>query len=116
MILEGTIVGCCAFEHDVDFQEDVSDDATNPQLEGSLYIASTGILPRHQGKGLGRLSKTWEITYARYHRFQRIVTNTRKKNQQMILLNQKFGFRIIRVTPGYYSSPRDSTVVMELKL
>jgi ribosomal protein S18 acetylase RimI-like enzyme len=116
MILGGTVIGCCAFEHNVDFQEDLRNDESNQQLEGSLYIASTGILPSHQGKGLGRLLKSWEITYAKYHGFTRIVTNTRKKNRQMISLNRKFGFQIIRETRGYYSNPSDSTVVMELKL
>ena len=88
----------------------------NPRLKGSLYISTTGILPRFRGKGFGTLLKAWEISYARYHGFNCIVTNTRKRNVAMIKLNRKFGFRIIRTTPGYYSDPPDSTVVMELRL
>jgi ribosomal protein S18 acetylase RimI-like enzyme len=73
-------------------------------------------LPKHQGAGLGRLLKSWEVAYARYHGFHRIVTNTRKCNARMIALNRAFGFRILRTSPGYYSGPTDSTVVMELRV
>ena len=34
----------------------------------------------------------------------------------MIHLNRKFNFEVIRITPGYYSGPSDSTVVMELRI
>jgi ribosomal protein S18 acetylase RimI-like enzyme len=112
LLVDGVKAGCCAFEHDVDFQVE------EPHLKraGSLYIASTGILPRFQGFGLGRLMKCWQIAYAHRNRFRRIVTNTRKRNRPMIRLNQQFGFRIIRIVPGYYSDPVDATVVMELRI
>jgi ribosomal protein S18 acetylase RimI-like enzyme len=116
MIVEGTTVGCCAFQPHVDFQDDLRKDGVNPGMKGSLYISSTGILPKYQGAGLGRLFKSWQVAYARYHGFHRIVTNTRKRNARMIGLNREFGFRILRTTPGYYSGPTDSTVVMELLL
>lgn len=115
MIVEEKAVGCCAFQHNVDFQEDIRDDEGNERLKGSLYVATTGILPEYQGKGLGQLLKAWEVAYAKHHDFTRIVTNTRKKNTRMISLNQRFGFYIIRETRGYYSNPADSTVVMELR-
>jgi ribosomal protein S18 acetylase RimI-like enzyme len=100
----------------VDFQEDINQGGINPRLKGSLYISTTGILPRFRGIGLGGLLKCWEISYARYHGFNRIVTNTRQRNVAMIKLNRKFGFRMIRTTPAYYSDPPDATVVMELRL
>jgi ribosomal protein S18 acetylase RimI-like enzyme len=120
MMLDGVTVGCCAFQEHVDFQEDLRpqapEDGITPRMQGSLYISSTGILPKYQGSGFGRLFKSWQIAYARYHGFHRIVTNTRSRNARMIALNRKFGFRILRTTPGYYSGPRDSTTVMELRL
>jgi ribosomal protein S18 acetylase RimI-like enzyme len=116
MLVQGVKVGCCAFEKRVDFQEDIREDEANCRMDASLYISTTGILPEFQGKGFGQLLKAWEIAYARYHRFTRIVTNTRKGNRSMIALNRKFGFRIIRITPRYYSDPTDATVVMELIL
>ncbi|PYT20905.1 MAG: hypothetical protein DMG57_40480 [Acidobacteria bacterium] len=116
MVVDGVKAGCCAFEAHADFQEDIHQGGINPRLKGSLYISTTGILPRFRGKGFGTLLKAWEISYARYHGFNCIVTNTRKRNVAMIKLNRKFGFRIIRTTPGYYSDPPDSTVVMELRL
>ena len=116
MIVDGVKAGCCAFEAHADFQEDINQGDISPPLKGSLYISTTGILPRLRGMGFGTLLKSWEISYARNHGFNRIVTNTRKRNIAMIKLNRKFGFRIIRTTPGYYSDPPDSTVVMELRL
>lgn len=116
LIANGIKVGCCAFEEHVDFQDDVRTDGINPPLKGSLYIASTGILPKFQGKGLGTLLKSWQVCYARHHGFKRIVTNTRSRNTAMIVLNQEFGFSIIRTTLRYYSDPADATVVMELIL
>lgn len=116
MIIDGTTVGCCAFQVHVDFQEDICGDGVNPSMKGSLYISTTGILPTYQGAGLGRLFKSWQVAYARYHRFDRIVTNARKRNARIIALNKEFGFRILRTTPRYYSGPTDSTVVMELQL
>ena len=92
--------GCCAFEK--------QDDA--------LYIATTGILPNFQNRGLGALLKSWEIAYARYHGFNRVITNCRKTNTRMIALNRKFGFRIVRTIPRYYVEPTDSAVLMELRL
>jgi len=116
MLVNGVKVGCCAFEKNVDFQEDVTRDGVNPRMPGSLYITTTGILPKFQDRGFGRLLKCWQVAYARNHGFRRIVTNTRKRNRRIIALNREFGFRIIRTTPGYYSGPPDSTVVMELLL
>ena len=66
--------------------------------------------------GFGQMLKSWEIAYARYHGFARIVTNTRRSNRAMIRLNEKAGFKVVRITPGYYSDPTEATVVMALKL
>jgi ribosomal protein S18 acetylase RimI-like enzyme len=116
MLLDHRKIGCCSFEEHVDFQDDLREDGVNPPLKGSLYISTTGILPRFRGMGFGTLLKSWQIAYARYRGFSRIVTNTRKRNAAMIALNRKFHFKIIRTTPRYYEDPPDSTVVMELPL
>ena len=100
LIVGKTKIGCCAFE----------------KRRGSLYISTTGILPRFQNKGFGALLKSWEIAYARYHGFNRIITNCRKRNIRMIALNRQFGFRIVRTIPRYYTEPTDSSVLMELLL
>ena len=116
MLVGGKKVGCCAFVAHVDFQEDIRQDGLNPRRTGCLYIVTTGILPEFQRLGFGQLLKSWQISYARFHGFHRIVTNTRKRNAAMIALNRKLGFRVVRTTRGYYSDPPDSTVVMELRL
>jgi hypothetical protein len=44
-----------------------------------------------------------------------MVTNCWESNAAMISINQKFEFRVIRSTPGYYEDG-EATVVMELDL
>lgn len=116
LLVNGRKVGCCAFEKHVDFADDIREDGRNPHQQGSLYIASTGILPEFQRMGFGQLLKSWQISYARLNGFSRIVTNTRKRNAAMLALNKKFGFRVLRMTRHYYADPTDATVVMELLL
>jgi ribosomal protein S18 acetylase RimI-like enzyme len=113
LIIGKTKVGCCAFEKHVDFH-DTSGNA--PRRKGSLYISTTGILPKFQSQGFGPLLKSWQIAYARYHGFDRIITNCRKRNARMIALNRQFGFRIVRTIARYYIEPTDSAVLMELLL
>jgi ribosomal protein S18 acetylase RimI-like enzyme len=103
MIVDGVKAGCSAFE-------------PNEPAPGTLYIATTGILPRLQGRGLGRLMKAWQIAWARQHGFQRIVTNHRASNKSMIQLNRCFGFRKTGRIPAYYSNPDEAAVSMELVL
>ena len=114
MLLNGRRVGCCAFGEHKDFLDDIGPD--NIIREGTVYIASTGILPEFRGVGLGRLMKAWQVSYARYHSFGRIVTNCRKSNVAMIGLNKGFGFHVTRTTPHYYGDPDEPTVVMEMTL
>ena len=114
MLLNGRRVGCCAFGEHEDFLDDIGPD--NIPHKGTLYIASTGILPEFQGFGLGRLMKAWQVSYARYQSFGRIVTNCRKSNVAMLGLNKGFGFRVTRTTPHYYRDPDEPTVVMEMTL
>jgi ribosomal protein S18 acetylase RimI-like enzyme len=114
MIVENKKVGCCAFKHNVDFEEDP--DKEDPPRRGSLFVSTTGILPGVQRMGLGKLMKCWQVSYARRHGFNRVVTNCRKTNRAMIRLNEMFGFKIIRTIPNYYDDPEEAAVVMELKL
>lgn len=114
MLLGGRKVGCCAFAREQDFRDDLREG--DPPRAGSLHITSSGILPRYQGQGLGTLMKAWQVAFARHYGFARMVTTTRQSNVRMIALNKKFGFRVIRTTPGYYRDPVEPTVVMELRL
>jgi len=114
MLVDQARVGCCAFQRHRDFRDDVA--KRNPARKGSLYITTTGILPSMQGRGFGGLLKVWQIAYAKFHGFNRIVTNCRMRNAAIIGLNQSLGYRYLRATPHYYAGPDDATVVMELKL
>ncbi|MBZ5604100.1 MAG: GNAT family N-acetyltransferase [Acidobacteriia bacterium] len=114
LIVERRRIGCCTFGEHIDFQHDLR--GIDPRLRGTLYVASTGILPAFRGAGFGHLLKAWQVAYARHGGFSRVVTNTRKSNRAMIALNKTFGFRAIRTTPHYYMDPDEPTVVMELLL
>jgi len=103
MLVDGKRVGCCALQDEL-------------EADGVLAISSTGILPAWQGIGLGRVMKAWQIAYARRHGYDRVVTETRAGNERMIRLNQSFGFRIVRTTPGCYVDPEEAAVEMELWL
>ena len=115
VVVDGQIAGCAAFALDTEFQEDLRDDEENVPCRGTLYIQTTGLLRPYRGKGLGRRIKEWQIEYARRNGFQRIITNCRESNARMISINEKYGFRPIRITPGYYGDG-EATVVMELLL
>jgi GNAT superfamily N-acetyltransferase len=116
IVADGQIAGSTAFSHHVDFQEDVRQDEENVPQEGTLYLETTGILSEYRRKGLGAWVKIWQIEYARRNGFERIVTNCRESNSKMISINQRYGFKVMRITPAYYGEPVESTVVMELLL
>ena len=115
VMVDGRVAGCAAFIRDADFQEDLSQDGENAAQAGTLYIQSTGLRRAYRGQGLGNRVKAWQIEYARKNGFRRVVTNCRKSNTRMIGINEKFGFRAVRCTPGYYADG-EATVVMELLL
>jgi ribosomal protein S18 acetylase RimI-like enzyme len=108
MLVDGQTVGCSAFVHDVDYNQQ-----PRPKC---LYIISTGVLPEFQGRGFGTEQKRWQIDYARQRGFEVIVTNMRESNSRIIRLNEKFGFTTRGAVPGYYANPEERAVVMELKL
>jgi ribosomal protein S18 acetylase RimI-like enzyme len=115
IVVDGRVAGCAAFIHDVEFQEDLLGDGENAAQRGTVYIQSTGLLRAYRGRGLGKRIKEWEIEYARRNGFRRMLTNCRESNAAMISINEKYGFRAIRSTPGYYEDG-EATVVMELDL
>jgi ribosomal protein S18 acetylase RimI-like enzyme len=115
ILVDGAVAGCAAFALDTEFQEDLREDDENVPCRGTLYIQTTGLLQAYRGQGLGKRIKEWQIEFARRNGFQRIITNCRESNAAMIAINEKYGFRAIRTTPGYYEDG-EATVVMELLL
>ena len=108
LIVDGKTVGCTAFEHNMDYDEQ--------NCPGYLYISSTGVSPEFQGQGFGDMQKKWQIEYAKRNGFTRIVTNMRQSNERIIRLNEKFGFKQRKIDPHYYEDPDEAAVVMELDL
>lgn len=111
LIVDGAKVGSVAMKLHCDVEEPPE---YSKSYQGCLYICSTGILPEFQGKKLGELLKVWEIAYAIEHGFERIVTNCRETNYRIINLNEKFGFKVVRRIPDYYSDPKEHALVFEL--
>jgi GNAT superfamily N-acetyltransferase len=114
MIVDGERVGCCAFKRNTDSCDDPDEDC--PPRRGSLYIATTGILPERQRGGLGKRFKRWQIAWARRHGFTHIVTNCRASKKAIIGLNEKYGFTITGTITKYYDHPTEDSVRMELRL
>ena len=108
VLSDGIKVGCVALQPNVDYDE-------QPR-QGTLFIASTGLLAEFRGHGYGNHMKDWQIQYAREHQFKCIVTNAREGNVQSIRLNAKFGFRARERISGYYSNPNEAAIVMELEV
>ena len=115
IVVDGEKAGSVAFIRDVEFGEDLLGDGENVPRKGTLYIQSTGLRRQFRGRRLGHRVKEWQIEFARRNGFRRVVTNCRENNAAMISINQKYGFREIRRTPGYYGDG-EATVVMELML
>lgn len=112
MLVDGVKAGCSAFEPHTNF-----DRYGEPMRErGTLYIATTGILPRLQGRGLGRLMKAWQLAWGKSHGYRRIVTNHRAGNLGIITMNKAFGFRRTGRIKGYYSCPDEDAISMTLEL
>ena len=115
IVMDGQKAGSVAFIRDVEFGEDLLGYGENVPRRGTLYIQSTGLLAGYRGQGLGGRVKEWQIDFARRNGFGRVITNCRESNAPMISINEKYGFREIRRTPGYYADG-EATVVMELVL
>jgi len=90
-------------------------DEEEPHMAGTLYIISTALLPEYQSRGFGSILKAWQIAYAKFNEFNKIVTNARLSNKRSIALNKKFGFEITETIPNYYHGPKESALVLELK-
>ena len=112
--IDQQIIGSMALRHDTDVAEHYSHDYR--ELPGSLYIVSTALLPEWQGHGIGKEAKAWQVRYAKTQGFGRIITNARVSNVRSINLNQRFGFKAIRVIPKWYDEPEEDTLVLELML
>jgi len=108
MLEHDRIIGCAAFLADVDY-----DFSPRP---GCVHIVSTGVLPEHRGRGLGKLQKEWQIEYARSRGFQMMVTNMRRTNHRIIRLNELLGFQFRLIAPAYYRDPPEDAIVMELRV
>lgn len=110
---DGEAIGACAFLRGRSLTRNGEPTIRDP---ASLYIASTGILPAHQGRGYGKLLKEFQRVFARENGFRRLVSICRKRNTTIQGLNWKLGFCITRKIPRYYHDPEDAGVVMELSL
>lgn len=98
----GKIVGSLAMEHNI--------------IGNYLYIASIGVLPSFQGKGIGTQALNWQIEYARKQGFGRVMSHIRLSNKKSIYLHEKAGFEMTGIETAYYLNPRENAAIMELSI
>jgi len=113
IVLDGEIIGSTAFGLNLEFSISEEEEIPSP---GCVYLATTGILPGNQKRGIGGRVKEWQINWARSHGFTRISTHCRESNIGSLHLNRRFGFEVIGRLANYYEDPDEATIVMELKL
>jgi ribosomal protein S18 acetylase RimI-like enzyme len=106
--IDSEVAGTIAFSHNIE-----PDETPAP---GTLCITNTALLPRYQGRGIGKVLKAWQLAYAGGAGFTRLVTCARKSNVASIKLNEQFGFKLYKRITRYYSSPREAAVVLERML
>lgn len=114
VLFRGRRIGSIAFGLNVEVGDSFKEEET--PSPGSLYLVSTALIPRYQGRGIGTFLKSWEIQWARKHGFDRICTNCRASNAGSLRLNKKFGFRVTGRKPRYYKKPVEDAIVLKLRL
>ena len=103
------IVGTVALEHNRDGE-------TYGQVPGHIYLASIGIRPAWQGKGLGLILMSWVISYAKLGGFNKIRSHIRPSNRPSSRLHLRFGFKVLKTVPFLYLDPREEGLLLENNL
>jgi GNAT superfamily N-acetyltransferase len=113
---DGCIVGSMGLlpHADFDFKEgEIGERGSTP---GCLYAVSLGILPEFRGRHLARYAKQMQIFNAGQEGFMRIVSYPRSSNSVMRTLNTTLGFSTLREIPGFYETPDEAAMMMQLDL
>lgn len=114
VLVDGERAGSFAFRHNSAIARGYDDEY--PDVPGSLYIVTTGLLPEFQRQGIGSFVKKWQIDYAKSHDFEVINTHCRAGNRASYRLNTKYGFVYIGRINDYYDEPTEDAIVLELRL
>lgn len=73
---------------------------------GTMSIDYTGVLREHRGKGLAQAVKLIGIENAKKRGAERVRTSNDERNEPMLAINQKLGFK---PEPGFYVYRKDLT-------
>jgi hypothetical protein len=95
MIVDGVAIGCCAFQHHVDFQDDPN--KVNPPRRGSLFIATTGILPERRSAGTKCVSRERPASILPLGNFRCAIPRLQRRRCQLwsrSVRHRRFAFSI----------------------
>ena len=105
--------GVFAFGENLSFSGDW---AADKESVGSIYLTNIFVVPGMEGRGVASFAMQWLIAWARANHFERISSNCRASNAASLRLHEKFGFKIIGQTPGFYEDPVEAAIELELVL
>lgn len=114
VVVDGKRIGTTALQANSGMSLRVGTDC--PEEIGTLFVCSTGLLPKWHKLGIGTLVKAWQIAHARHEGYAKLLTCVRVSNQASIMLNQKLGFAVREVIEDFYSNPTEHAVVLELSI
>lgn len=81
-----------------------------------LHIIAIGTRPTQRRKGLGRQLVQALIEFARCEHARLLILEVRRSNMAAIALYRSFGFSVSRLRRGYYASPTEDGIEMQLVL
>ena len=106
-------IGCLAMGRDMAFSRSENDKAW--VKSGSLYLATTSILPQWRTRSISDTVRRWQLRFAKDHGYDMISTNCRKGDAWYLIFaagsvsSRLAMFRISR-------NLKENTIVFQLKL
>ncbi len=111
--LHGVKIGSVALLHNSASAQKYDDDY--PEVPGSLYILSVGLLSEFRYNRVGSYLVQWIIDYARIHGFSVVHSHCRAGN----LVSYRLHARVLQeigAVKDYYREPTEDSILFELRL
>jgi ribosomal-protein-alanine N-acetyltransferase len=81
-----------------------------------LHVATVGVSPGWQGKGLGRLLMAWSLFWGKKLSAEETTLEVRPSNEVAIGLYSSLGFRVVGRRKRYYSNKEDALIMTKKPL
>ncbi len=81
-----------------------------------LHIATIGVAPEWQGKGLGKLLMAWSLFWGQRLSAEEATLEVRPSNEVAISLYSSLGFRVVGRRKRYYSNEEDALIMTKKPL